>query len=109
MLRHLISLRPGANRIEILAHVLSVEVYELLRITTIDPDGAENAGIDGAHEPLANEVEAVCLEWNMSVCVWPGIDFIILWEALTDMPLQDSATFAECLFAFGKVVIVVVV
>ena len=59
-LGHLMLLRPAANGIKVLTHVLGVEVHKRVWITSINPDRAENARVDGAHQALADNVETVC-------------------------------------------------
>lgn len=56
----LILLRPLPELLEIAALVLSVEVNEWLWMVRVGPDLAKDAHVDGAHELLPQDVEAVC-------------------------------------------------
>lgn len=44
---------------KILALVLRVEVNKRVGVCSVDPDSAEDACVDGAHQPLADDVETV--------------------------------------------------
>lgn len=59
LLRQLILLCPLSKLLEIAAFVLSVEVDKWLGMVGVYPELTEDANIDGAHELLADDVEAV--------------------------------------------------
>src|SRR5271165_6417105 len=60
ILWHLMPFRPVADCIKVLTHMLGIEVYERVKISSIDPDRAEDARVSGAHQALADEIETVC-------------------------------------------------
>lgn len=53
---------PGADGLVVAAFVLRVEVDEGFerRVGGLEPDLAKDARVDGAHELLADDVEAMC-------------------------------------------------
>lgn len=58
--RQLILFCPLSELLKIAALVLGVEVDEWLRMVGVYPELTENANVDGAHELLAYDIEAVC-------------------------------------------------
>lgn len=49
-----------AKLVEITALVLRVEVHKWFRMVRVQPDLAEDAHVDVAHELLTDNIEAVC-------------------------------------------------
>lgn len=60
MFRQLVLLSPFPDLLEIATSVLRVEIDEWLWGVWVEPDLAEDAHVDGAHELLPENVEAVC-------------------------------------------------
>lgn len=58
--RQLILLRPLTKLLKVAALVLGVEVDEWLGMVGVYPELTEDANVDGTHELLAYDIEAVC-------------------------------------------------
>lgn len=59
VLRNLVFLDPLSNILEILAFVITFEIYMGLWTFRVDPDLADYPGVDGAHELLSKNIEAI--------------------------------------------------
>lgn len=53
-------LRPIPDLLEIATVMLSIKVHKGRRLIRMNPDLAENANVDRAHQLLAEDVKAVC-------------------------------------------------
>lgn len=60
MLRQLMALCPIPDLLKIATLVFCIKVYKGRRFIGVDPDLAENPDVDGAHQLLADDIEAVC-------------------------------------------------
>lgn len=58
--RQLVLLSVATNGLEVFALVLRVKVDKCLRAVRIQPDLAKHTGIDGAHQLLAEDIQAMC-------------------------------------------------
>lgn len=79
--RQLILLRPLTKLLKVAALVLGVEVDEWLGMVGVYPELTEDANVDGTHELLAYDIEAVCYAFISS---WSGpaigIIYLLTWR-----------------------------
>lgn len=60
MLRQLVLLCPIPDLLKIATLMVCIEVYKRRGLVRVNPDLAENTDVDGAHQLLADDIEAVC-------------------------------------------------